>query len=39
MDRMGLQEGEVIQQSMISKSIERGEQKEVQITLVLHVNV
>ena len=27
MDRMGLQEGEVIQHSMISKSIERAQKK------------
>ena len=37
MDRMGLEEGEVIQHSMISKSIERAQKKLKKITLVLSV--
>lgn len=35
MDRMGYKEGEVIQHSMITKSIERAQKKQKKITLVL----
>jgi preprotein translocase subunit SecA len=38
MDRMGLEEGEVIQHSMMTKSIERA-QKKVEKTTLVFVNV
>jgi preprotein translocase subunit SecA len=38
MDRMGLEEGEVIQHSMMTKSIERAQKSEKKTTLVF-VNV